>query len=240
MSILSEKRKSARAPFVSVVIVAGGAGTRFGSDKMMADLAGVPVIIHTLRAFDRSTLVNEIILVTRKEILGEMAELCARFGIEKITRVVPGGKTRLESSYAGVASVSPKCGVVAIHDGARPLVTEKVIDDALRQANRKGAAVPAVAVRDTIKQAKDSVVFATPDRAELFAVQTPQCFQADLIRTALSAALEKAPNVTDDCMAVERLGGHIYLTEGSEENLKITTPLDLVLAEVILQRRKEA
>lgn len=240
MSALSEKLKSARIPFVSVVVVAGGSGTRFGSDKMLADLAGVPVIIHALRTFDRSPFVNEIVLVTRKEILGDMAELCARYGIEKLARVVPGGKTRLESSCAGVAAASPKSGVIAIHDGARPLVTQKVVEDALWQANRKGAAVPAVAVRDTIKQAKDSVVFATPDRAELFAVQTPQCFQADLIRTALSAALEKAPNVTDDCMAVERIGGHIYLTEGSEENLKITTPLDLVLAEVILQRRKEA
>lgn len=239
MSTLSEKWKSSRAPFVSAVIVAGGSGTRFGSDKLMADLAGVPVIIHTLRAFDRSSRINEIVLVTRREILGDMAELCARFGIEKLARVVPGGKTRLESSYAGVASVSPKCGVIAIHDGARPLVSQQVIESALWQANRKGAAVPAIGVRDTIKQAKDSVVYATPDRAELFAVQTPQCFQADLIRTALSAALDKAPNITDDCMAVERLGGHIYLTEGSEENLKITTPLDLILAEVILQRRKE-
>ena len=239
MSTLSEKMKSARKPYVSAVVVAGGSGTRFGGDKLMADLAGVPVLVHALRAFDRSPLINEIVLVTRKEILGEMAEFCARYGIQKVTRVVSGGKTRLESSYVGVASVSPKCGVIAIHDGARPLVTQNVIENALWQANRKGAAVPAVGVRDTIKQAKDSVVYATPDRTELFAVQTPQCFQADLIRTALSAALDKAPNITDDCMAVERLGGHIWLTEGSEENIKITTPLDLVLAEVIIQRRKE-
>lgn len=239
MTALSDKNKSSQWPFVSAVIVAGGSGTRFGGDKMLADLAGLPVIIHTLRAFDRSPYVNEIVLVTRCDLLKQMEELCAGHGIKKIARIVPGGKTRLESSLAGVSAVSSRCGVVAVHDGARPLVTGSVIQDALLQAHRKGAAVPAIPVRDTIKRARDSVVISTPDRAELFAVQTPQCFQADLIRMALAAALEKAPNVTDDCMAVERLGGRIWLTEGSEENLKITTPLDLILAEVILQRRRE-
>lgn len=224
-------------PRVAAVIVAGGSGTRFGGDKMLADLMGVPVIAHTLRAFDACPLVKEIILVTREEILADMAALCARYGIEKLARVVPGGKTRAESSCAGVMAASPHSGVIAIHDGARPLVSQKVIEEAVWQAYLRGAAVPAVPVRDTVKQARNGVVFGTPDRSELYAVQTPQCFQADVIRTAISDAREKAPHITDDCMAVERLGGQIYLTEGCEENLKITTPLDLLLAEVILKGR---
>ena len=239
MSALSEKMKTRRCPFVSAVIVAGGSGTRFGGDKMLAELVGEPVIVHTLRAFQESPLVDEIILVARQEMLSGMAAMCAQYGISKLRLAVPGGKTRAESSYAGVMSASPQSGIIAIHDGARPLVSRQIIEDAIWQAHLHGAAVPAIPVRDTIKLAKDHIVFGTPDRAELFAVQTPQCFQADVIRTAIADARVKAPHITDDCMAVERLGGQIYLTEGSEENIKITTPLDLMLAEVILHRRSE-
>lgn len=240
MSTLSDKLKSMRCPAVTAVIVAGGSGTRFGGDKMRADLLGEPVIIRTLRAFDTSPLVDEIVLVTKADQVEEMAALCARYVIGKLALIVAGGKTRAESSYAGVMSASTRSGIIAIHDGARPLVSQKVIEDAVWQAYRRGAAVPAVPVRDTIKQAKDKVVIGTPDRSELYAVQTPQCFQADVIRTAIADARENAPHITDDCLAVERLGGQIWLTEGSEENLKITTPLDLILAEVILQRRSES
>ena len=105
-------------------------------------------------------------------------------------------------------------------------------------AYRHGAAAAAMAAKDTIKQAQDGFVTKTPDRKSLFAVQTPQCFQADIIRGALSDAAKNAPDITDDCMAVERLGGGVYLTPGSEENLKITTPLDMALAEAILKRRE--
>lgn len=237
MSKLSSVLKNTRRPYVSAVIVAGGSGTRFGADKLMAELAGEPVLVHTLRAFHRSPMIDEIVLVTREDAMTNMARLCKANELSKVSLVVAGGATRALSSYVGVMSVTDKAGIIAIHDGARPLVSEKTIEDAVWQAYRHGAAVPAIPVKDTIKKAEHGVVTETPDRNSLFAVQTPQCFQADLIRTALTEAIRNAPQVTDDCLAVERIGGVIHLTEGSEENIKITTPLDLALAEVILKER---
>lgn len=237
MSILSSVLKTARCPFVTAVIVAGGSGTRFGGDKLMVELAGEPVLVHTLRAFNNSPMIQEIVLVTRESAMTDMARLCKAYELTKVSLVVAGGETRALSSYAGVMSASEKAGIIAIHDGARPLVTEKIIEDAVWQAYRHTSAVPAIPVRDTIKKAEKGVVTETPDRSCLYAVQTPQCFQAELIRAALTDAVENAPGVTDDCMAVERIGGSIHLTEGSEENLKITTPLDLALAEIILKGR---
>lgn len=240
MSILSSVLKTTRCPFVTAVIVAGGSGTRFGGDKLMAELAGEPVLVHTLRAFERSPMIQEIILVTREDAMTDMARLCKTFELTKVSTVVAGGTTRALSSYAGVMSASEKAGIIAIHDGARPLVTEKIIEDAVWKAYRHASAVPAVPVKDTIKKAEKGVVTETPERSGLYAVQTPQCFQADLIRAALTDAVKNAPQVTDDCMAVERIGGVIHLTEGSEENIKITTPLDLALAEIVLKGRSEA
>lgn len=237
MSILSSVLKTVRCPFVTAVIVAGGSGTRFGGDKLMAELAGEPVLVHTLRAFNNSPVIREIVLVTRESTMTDMARLCKACELTKVSLVVAGGETRALSSYAGVMAASENAGIIAIHDGARPLVTEKIIEDAVWQAYRHTAAVPAIPMRDTVKKAEKGVVTETPDRNGLYAVQTPQCFQADLIRAALTDAVKNAPDVTDDCMAVERIGGSVHLTEGSEENLKITTPLDLALAEIILKGR---
>ena len=235
---ISKKIREARCPCSAAVIVAGGSGVRFGSDKLMADLDGVPVLVRTLTAFENTELVREIVVVARSDALEQVRGLCAEHGLAKVTAVVPGGSTRALSCFAGVMAVSDRADIVAIHDGARPLVTPELITDALWNAYRHGAAVPAVPVRDTIKRAEDSIVTETPDRKSLFAVQTPQCFQRNLIQAALMDAVKNAPEITDDCMAVERLGGKIRLTEGSEENIKITTPLDLELAELILRKRR--
>lgn len=239
MNGLSAKLKAARCPRTAAVIAAGGSGTRFGADKLMQDLGGLPVLARTLLAFERSDLIGEIVLVTRRDALEEASALCADCGLKKLTRVVPGGDTRAASCYAGVLAVSEGTELIAIHDGARPLVTEKVISDAVWGAYRHGAAVPAVPVRDTVKRASGRFVADTPDRRSLFAVQTPQCFRREIVLAALADAVEHAPDVTDDCAAVERLGGGVYLTDGDEENIKITTPLDLALAALILERRGE-
>ena len=237
-SRISDRLRSVRCPAASAVVVAAGSGTRFGGDKLMTELGGIPVLIHTLRAFERSSLISEIVLVTRSEALEEISAFCASYGIQKLTSVVPGGATRTESCFAGAMAVSGKADIIAIHDGARPLVTEEIIDAAVWAAYRHSAAVPAVPVRDTVKMAAGGVVTTTPERELLYAVQTPQCFQKDLIKGALLKAVEEHWEITDDCMAVERIGGKIWLTEGSEENLKITTPLDLELAELIWRRRQ--
>lgn len=238
MAKISEKMKTARLPYAAAVIVAGGSGTRFGGDKLMADLGGIPVLVRTLLAFERTQAVRAIVAAARSGSEESVAALGRRYGVSKLRAVVTGGETRAKSCLAGVMAVPPEAELIAIHDGARPLVTEDVILDALWTAYRHTAALPAVPVRDTIKQAEDGVVTATPDRTRLFAAQTPQCFQADLIRAALQDAAQNAPEVTDDCLAVERVGGRITLSLGSEENIKITTPLDLRLAEMILRERE--
>ena len=233
----SEILKRERLPYAAAVIVAGGSARRFGSDKLMEDLGGMPVLIRSALAFERCEAIKSIVVAARADRVDEVRALCARCGVTKLTAVVPGGDTRAKSCLAGVMAAPPEAELIAIHDGARPLVTEDVILDALWTAYRHTAALPAVPVRDTIKEAEDGVVTATPDRSRLWAAQTPQCFQADLIRAALQDAAANAPEVTDDCLAVERIGGRIYLSKGSEENIKITTPLDLKLARALLAER---
>lgn len=237
METLSNKLKQQRIPFCSAVIVAGGSSVRFGADKLFAEIAGRPVLEHSLLAMAQSECIREIVLVVREEILDRAKILAERAAGKKPFSVVCGGASRAESAFAGVMAVSPEAELIAIHDGARPLVSEAVILNALWGAYRHHAAAPAIPVKDTIKIADARRVTQTPDRRSLFAVQTPQVFRAELIKAALSDALENDRPVTDDCSAVEAIGAGVYLTEGSEENIKITTPLDLELAEAILHRR---
>lgn len=235
---LSQSAKTMRLPYCAAVIVAGGSSSRFGSDKLMADLNGTPVLGRTLEVFSSCACIREIVLVVREELMDVSARLVRAYGGGKVKLVVPGGATRLLSSYAGVASVSARAKLIAIHDGARPLVTPDVILDAVWAAYRNLAAAPAVPVKDTIKLAEDGEVLETPDRSKLFAIQTPQVFQADVIKAALQNAVDKQLSPTDDCAAAELIGAKIHLTQGSEENIKITTPLDLELAKLILKRRE--
>lgn len=174
MKKLSETMKKKRLPHCAAVIVAGGSSERFGSDKLFAEIGGKPVLGMTIEAMARSECIQEIVLVVREAILDRAARLARAYGGGKVRLVVPGGQTRVLSAYAGVMSVSKRARLIAIHDGARPLVSEKVIEDAVWAAYRHLAAAPAVAVRDTIKIAYDSVVTETPERSTLFAVQTPQ------------------------------------------------------------------
>lgn len=203
----------------------------------MLELAEVPVIVHTLRALDHCPYIHEIIVVTRQELLVPISKLCAEYVLTKVRKVVVGGATRAESVYMGIREVSEQARLIAIQDGARPLVSQDVLQEVILTAEKCGAAAPAIPVKDTIKQAENGVVTETPDRAKLFAVQTPQVFEADLIRAALHKIVEERLPVTDDCSAVELLGMKVTLTQGSDENIKITTPADLILAEALLQWR---
>lgn len=223
----------------AAVLVAAGSATRMqGTDKIFAPVGGEPLIAHTIRVFEESPSIQEIVVVTRQDLVAPMDELCNKIEARKVTAVVPGGASRPESVQRGLNAVDPNTPLVAIHDGARPFVTAEIIEQTIAKAQQYHAAAPAVPVKDTIKIAKNHIVTKTPDRAELFAVQTPQIFDFDLLRGALQQALTKQLPITDDCSAVEALGMSVYLTAGSDENIKITTPTDLILAEAIAQKRR--
>ena len=217
-------------PSCAAVIVAAGSSARMGgTDKILAELGGLPVLSRTLRVFDDH--------VAREDQLPKISRVCSPY--HKVRIVVPGGNSRQESVMHGLEAVPEGTELVAVHDGARPLVSPEVITKAILKAAKFGAAAPAIPVKDTIKVSKSGGVDETPDRKTLFAVQTPQVFDLELLRGALQNAKEKGLSLTDDCSAVEALGMTVLLTDGSEENLKITTPLELEIAELILKRREE-
>ena len=203
----------------------------------MLEVAEVPVVVHTLRALENCPYIHEIVVVTREDLLVPVSKLCAEYLLEKVCKVVVGGATRAESVYKGIREVSERAKLIAIQDGARPLVSQDVLREVILTAGKCGAAAPAIPVKDTIKRAENGVVTETPERAKLFAVQTPQVFEADLIRAALYKAVEENLPITDDCSAVELLGMKVTLTQGADDNIKITTPADLVLAEALLAWR---
>lgn len=229
-----------KVKYCSAVIVAAGSSSRMkGEDKLLLDLCGKPVIFHTIRLFQNCPLVNEIVVVTRNDLQGYIRSLCAAHSFDKVQSVVEGGSSRVHSVMRGMDQVSNKSGLVAIHDGARPLVTAELIEHTIQKAAEYHAAAPAIPVKDTIKIADGRIVTQTPNRSTLFAVQTPQVFDYDLLRGALQKALDENLPITDDCSAVEAMGMSVYLTDGSEENIKITTPMDMLLAEAIYKRREQ-
>jgi len=217
----------------AVIVAAGNASRMEGIDKVMAPLGGEPVIKRTVRAFETCDAIGEIVVVTREDQLVAVSELCGEF--QKVTAVVVGGSSRVESVQNGLSALSDKVKLAAIHDGARPLATWQMIDRVVRAANSYGAAAPAVPVKDTIKEVAGGIVKATPDRSALRAVQTPQVFDFDLLRGALKKALLEEAKITDDCSAVENMGMSVKIVEGDERNIKITTPMDLKIAELLLE-----
>ena len=232
------RRKSVHI-WSAVVVAAGSARRMEGIDKVLATLGELPVLVHTLRVFQQCPDIAEIIVVTREDLMVEVGSICQDFALTKVRKVIKGGKERIHSVQAGLSEVREDAELVAIHDGARPLVSQAVLEAVIRRASECGAAAPAVPVKDTVKRARDGLVTATLDRAELRAVQTPQVFQVDLIKAALAKALEDGESLTDDCAAVERLGIGVALTEGDYCNLKLTTPEDLAVAEALLAWREE-
>ena len=227
-------RKILPLQYCGAVIVAAGSATRMGGiDKALAPLGGEPVIARTVRAFAQCDCIREIVVVTREDQMEQVANLCRNFA--KVTAVIAGGKDRPESVRKGLSALSKKTKLVAVHDGARPLVTMEVIDRTVRAAHSYGAAAPGVPVKDTVKIVKGGVVTGTPDRSTLQAIQTPQVFDLDLLKGALQKAKKDKAAITDDCSAVERMGMSVKVVEGDERNIKITTPTDLKIAELLLE-----
>lgn len=240
LASLLERARELRRPRCTAVVPAAGSSRRMGGgSKLLLDLEGAPVLARTLVSLQLAQRVDEIVIAAREEEIEEVSRLCRSYGISKCTKVVRGGKDREESVLRAALESDPASTLLAVHDGARPLVTPRLVDRVCAAAARCGAAAPAVPIKDTIKRVRDGgAVAETVDRSVLRAVQTPQVFEADLLRAALQSALEAGAVLTDDCAAVERLGKVVFLVEGEEENIKITTGADLYLARAVLEGRR--
>ena len=227
-------RKLLKLKYCGAVIVAAGSASRMGGiDKVMAPLGGEPMIVRTVRQFQESDVIREIVVVTRADLMMQIMDLC--HGFDKVRAVVVGGDSREESVNMGLNTLSENCQLVAVQDGARPFASWQMIDRVVRAANTYGAAAPAVAVKDTVKVVQGGLVVATPDRSALRAVQTPQVFDFDILRAALAQAKATGAKITDDCSAVELFGMKVRIVEGDERNIKITTPMDLKIAQLLLE-----
>ncbi len=220
---------------VGAVIVAAGSSQRMGSiDKVWALLGGKPILVRVVDAFQGCKLIDQMVIVLSQPNLERCRQLIAEQGWTKVTEVCPGGRRRQDSVAAGLSRLD-HCQWAVIHDGARPLVTEELIRRGLTEARETGATVAAVPVTDTIKVAGDDrIVRETPPRRSLWAVQTPQVFRFDIITEAYRQAKGE---VTDDASLVEILGYRVKLYMGAYDNIKITAPDDLALAEVLWQKR---
>ena len=223
--------------YCGAVIVAAGSASRMGGiDKVMAELDGEPMICRTVRAFQIAPSIREIVIVTRQDLVQPITDLCK--GVDKVTTVTVGGSSRQESVEKGLAALSNKVKLAAIQDGARPLISQEVIERTVRAAHTYGAAAPGIPVKDTIKLVEGGLIADTPDRSKLQAVQTPQIFDLDLIKGALKKAREEKAELTDDCSAVERMKMSVFMVEGDERNIKVTTPMDLKIAQMLLEEMK--
>ena len=223
------------------VVLGAGSAQRMGFDKMTVMLDRQPVLVRAVNAFQLSPLIEEIVVVTKTDRIEEIADLCRQYNLTKVSAVVCGGKTRTESALAGVMALKKDCRLTAIHDGARPLVSQALIEACIRKASIQYAAIPVVRSTDTLRGIDEKgALTGIYDRDKIVRVQTPQVFQTELVKGALSDAVQKGLTFTDDATAVERLGMKIQAVEGEEDNLKLTTPQDLVIAQGILERRKGA
>ena len=229
---------------VSAIIVASGKGMRLFTTstgttyKQFLLLGEKPVLVHTINVFDASSLVDEIIVVVPAEKLNYCRSLVKKYKFKKIIGIIAGGKFRQDSVYNGLLKIGKnKPDVVLIHDGVRPLATPVLIQKCAGNIRKDGAIILAVPVKDTIKLIRKSFVEKTLERNRLWSVQTPQCFDYDLIIKAHRKAKTDGFLGSDDASLVERLGHRVKIEMGSYENIKITTPEDLILAEEIMKRR---
>lgn len=228
------------ASFVSAIIVAAGGSIRMGiaDSKQFIPLLGMPAIEYTLRAFEKCHYIKEIVVVCREQDKERIRTIVDENGFSKVSSLVEGGASRAESVRNGIKAASDKAKYFAIHDGARPLITIEEIERVVEAAFETGAATLGVPVKDTIKIVDGyNKIESTPLRSQLRAVHTPQVFERDLYQFALENAGDNMINFTDDCSLIEHMGGEVEVVKGNEENIKLTTPIDVVIAESILKTR---
>jgi 2-C-methyl-D-erythritol 4-phosphate cytidylyltransferase len=220
------------------IIAAAGTGSRMASKrpKQFLQLAGTPIIFHTLKPFELCGSIHEVIVVLPAEESAEFLAQAGKRGLRKLARVVPGGATRADSVKRGLQAIrSATAEIVAVHDGVRPFVTVEEIENTIEAAQRDGAAIITTPATDTIKLVEGDTVVETLARQNLRQALTPQCFRYELLRRAYEQVDVADPSLTDESVLVERLGHRVTIVEGSARNIKITTPRDLLLAEALLQ-----
>jgi len=220
------------------IIAAAGAGSRMAGDrpKQFLQLAGVPIIFHTLKPFEQCDSIQEIIVVLPASESADFLALVQKHGLKKLSRVVPGGTTRAESVWRGLLAIrGATAEIIAVHDGVRPFVTTEEIDRTVAAARTHGAAILVAPAIDTIKEVEGGEVVKTLERRQLCHALTPQCFRYELLRRAYERADVQDPAITDDSSLVEQLGESVTIVEGSSRNIKITTQRDLLIAEAFLK-----
>lgn len=221
------------------IIAAAGQGTRMGSKraKQFLELAGTPIIIHTLQAFEACEAIQEIIVVLPEADINDFSELAQRYHLKKLRAVVAGGTTRASSVLRGLNALTAiEADIVAVHDGSRPLVTVQEITETVRAAQVSGAAILSAPMVDTVKEVAGGSVVKTIPRAHLRRALTPQCFRYAVLRQAYEQVDELDASLTDESSLVERLGVSVSVVEGSLRNIKITRPEDLLIAEAMLRK----
>ena len=226
--------------YTTAVIVAAGDSTRMGYklSKQLIPLNGRAAIEYTLKAFQNCPMIDEIIVVARSKDIDDIAHIA--FSFKKVSSVTAGGATRVESVKKGVQAADKRATYYAIHDGARVLITPEQIEKALNAAFECGAAALGTPVTDTVKVVSENgEIISTPDRSSMWAVQTPQVFEKELYRRAMDNAVEKGLNVTDDCSMVEAIGATVRIVRGEYSNIKLTTPVDITVAEALLAKRNK-
>jgi 2-C-methyl-D-erythritol 4-phosphate cytidylyltransferase len=222
----------------TAIIAAAGSGNRMASDrpKQFLELAGVPILFHTLKRFEQCESIQEVIVVLPAEESAGFLSLAGKFGLRKLAKVVPGGPTRADSVKRGLLAIrSVTAEIVAVHDGVRPFVTTEEIDATVEAARSVGAAILVAPANDTIKEVCDNRILRTLDRRQLRHALTPQCFRYELLMRAFERADVSDPLLTDESALVEQLGERVTIVEGSARNMKITTKADLVIAEAFFK-----
>lgn len=227
---------------VTGILLAAGQGTRMGGrvPKQYLEIGQRPVLVHSLELFEKTHLIRQVVLVVGPQEIDRAKEIISRYRFGKVAAVVPGGKERVDSVARGLALLPEDCSWVVVHDGVRPFFTLPLLERVLAAAKKCGAAVPGVPVKDTVKICDErGFVVSTPPRKNLWAVQTPQAFRKDWLLEAHAYAAANKLNATDDAGLLELLGKPVQVVMGDYENIKLTTPEDLLLAKAILERREE-
>ncbi|PWU09378.1 MAG: 2-C-methyl-D-erythritol 4-phosphate cytidylyltransferase [Verrucomicrobia bacterium] len=226
-------------PYVTAIIVAGGSSRRMGFDKLTAVLAGQPLLSHTLRAFEESPSIKEIFIVCDPRRKAQFSHIAQEYEIKKLSALVPAGKERRDSVWNGILATAEKSEYLAVHDGARPLITVRLIESCIQTAIRSGAACVAEPVVDTLHRANENkMLIGTLPREGLWRMQTPQVFRRKELYEAYSHLIRENTPATDEATAFLNMGKRVFVEEANDWNFKITVPKELTLAEMILAERK--